>query len=46
MPYVSHRWLGGLLTNFSTIHDRIDRLHELRRLKADGTSSCSPRRSA
>jgi small subunit ribosomal protein S2 len=33
MPYVSHRWLGGLLTNWRTISDRIDRLHELRRLK-------------
>src|ERR687887_237805 len=33
MPYVNHRWLGGLLTNWRTISDRIDRLHELRRLK-------------
>jgi small subunit ribosomal protein S2 len=35
MPYVNHRWLGGLLTNWRTIHTRIDRLHELRRLKED-----------
>src|SRR5437588_272052 len=34
MPYVNHRWLGGLLTNWRTISDRIDRLHELRRLRA------------
>ncbi|HJQ74868.1 MAG TPA: 30S ribosomal protein S2 [Gaiellaceae bacterium] len=36
MPYVIHRWLGGLLTNWRTISDRIDRLHELRRLKEEG----------
>ena len=33
MPYVNHRWLGGLLTNWRTITDRIERLHELRRLR-------------
>jgi small subunit ribosomal protein S2 len=33
MPYVNHRWLGGLLTNWKTMSDRIDRLHELRRLR-------------
>jgi small subunit ribosomal protein S2 len=33
MPYVNHRWLGGLLTNWRTISDRIERLHELRRLR-------------
>jgi small subunit ribosomal protein S2 len=33
MPYVNHRWLGGLLTNWRTISARIDRLHDLRRLK-------------
>jgi small subunit ribosomal protein S2 len=32
MPYVSRRWLGGLLTNFHTIKARIKRLHELRDL--------------
>jgi small subunit ribosomal protein S2 len=35
MPYVSHRWLGGLLTNWRTISDRIDRLHGLRRLREE-----------
>jgi small subunit ribosomal protein S2 len=35
MPYVSHRWLGGLLTNFLTIDNRIKRMHELRKLKED-----------
>jgi small subunit ribosomal protein S2 len=33
MPYVNHRWLGGLLTNWRTMSNRIDRLHELRRLR-------------
>ena len=33
MPYVNHRWLGGLLTTWRTISDRIERLHELRRLR-------------
>ena len=32
MPYVNQRWLGGLLTNFATVHKRIKRLHELREL--------------
>lgn len=36
MPYVSRRWLGGLLTNFNTINGRIKRLHELRRLRDEG----------
>lgn len=36
MPYVSHRWIGGLLTNYQTISKRIKRLHELRRLKEGG----------
>jgi small subunit ribosomal protein S2 len=35
MPYVNHRWLGGLLTNWRTMSNRIDRLHELRRLKEE-----------
>jgi small subunit ribosomal protein S2 len=42
MPYVSHRWLGGLLTNWRTISDRIDRLHELRRLKEEGQLELLP----
>src|SRR3954452_4836298 len=42
MPYVTHRWLGGLLTNWRTISDRIDRLHELRRLKDEGQLELLP----
>jgi len=29
MPYVNHRWLGGMLTNFQTVHMRLQRLKEL-----------------
>src|SRR5215216_6210367 len=42
MPYVNHRWLGGLLTNWRTISDRIDRLHELRRLREEGQLDLLP----
>ena len=42
MPYVAHRWLGGLLTNWRTITDRIGHLHELRRLKAEGQLDLLP----
>jgi small subunit ribosomal protein S2 len=42
MPYVSHRWLGGLLTNWRTISDRIDRLHDLRRLREEGQLELLP----
>jgi small subunit ribosomal protein S2 len=42
MPYVNHRWLGGLLTNWRTISDRIDRLHDLRRLKEEGQLELLP----
>ncbi len=42
MPYVNHRWLGGLLTNWRTISDRIERLHELRRLGEEGQLDLLP----
>jgi small subunit ribosomal protein S2 len=42
MPYVNHRWLGGLLTNWRTISDRIERLHDLRRLRDDGQLELLP----
>jgi small subunit ribosomal protein S2 len=38
MPYVSHRWLGGMLTNFKTIKQSIKRLEELDQMQADGAS--------
>src|SRR5690242_4467282 len=42
MPYVNHRWLGGLLTNWRTISERIEHLHELRRLKEEGQLELLP----
>jgi len=37
MPYVSHRWLGGMLTNYKTIRASIKRLRELEQQSQDGT---------
>ena len=42
MPYVSNRWLGGLLTNWRTMSDRIERLHEMRRLRDEGQMELLP----
>jgi len=42
MPYVNHRWLGGLLTNWQTMSDRIERMHELRRLKDENQLGLLP----
>jgi len=39
MPYVSHRWLGGMLTNYKTIRQSIKRLRDLEAQKVDGTFS-------
>jgi small subunit ribosomal protein S2 len=44
MPFVNHRWLGGLLTNFQTISLRIRRLHDLERYEADGQLALLPTR--
>ncbi|MCL2417968.1 MAG: 30S ribosomal protein S2 [Conexibacteraceae bacterium] len=44
MPYVNHRWLGGLLTNFQTISGRIRRLHDLERYEAEGQLQLLPTR--
>jgi small subunit ribosomal protein S2 len=35
MPYVNQRWLGGMLTNFSTVHQRLQRLKELEAINFD-----------
>ena len=42
--YVNARWLGGMLTNFSTIRRRIDRLKQLRGMEADGTFDLLPKK--
>ena len=36
MPYVNQRWLGGMLTNFSTVHKRLQRLKELETIEQTG----------
>ena len=36
MPYVNHRWLGGMLTNFQTVHKRLQRLKELESMEQTG----------
>jgi small subunit ribosomal protein S2 len=38
MPYVNQRWLGGMLTNFQTVHQRLQRLKELEEIDFDDTS--------
>jgi small subunit ribosomal protein S2 len=42
MPYVNHRWLGGLLTNWRTISERLERMRELRRLRDEGQLELLP----
>ena len=44
MPYVNHRWLGGLLTNYQTIRSRIKRLHDLERYETEGQLDLLPTR--
>ena len=38
MPYVNHRWLGGMLTNFSTVFKRLQRMKELESIELTGTA--------
>ena len=44
MPYVNHRWLGGMLTNFQTIHKRILYMQELERMEESGEMEALPKR--
>jgi small subunit ribosomal protein S2 len=44
MYFINQRWLGGTLTNFSTIQKRIDRLHELAKMETDGTFEVLPKK--
>src|SRR4051794_36657153 len=44
MPYVNHRWLGGLLTNYQTMSLRIKRLHDLERYASEGQLALLPTR--
>jgi small subunit ribosomal protein S2 len=42
MPYVNHRWLGGLLTNWRTISERLERMEDLRRRREEGQLELLP----
>ena len=42
--YVNARWLGGMLTNFTTIRTRIERLKQLRTMEEDGTFELLPKK--
>ena len=44
MFYVNHRWLGGTLTNFTTIRKRVSRLFEIEQMKNDGTFALLPKK--
>lgn len=44
MPYVNHRWLGGMLTNFQTIHKRILYMRELERMDSSGEMEALPKK--
>ena len=46
MPYVNTRWLGGMLTNFQTIHARLKRLKELREMDRGGVLEFLPKKEA
>ena len=46
MPYVNERWLGGMLTNFSTIAGRVKKMQEYERMKAAGDFENMPKKEA
>jgi small subunit ribosomal protein S2 len=46
MPYVNFRWLGGMLTNFRTIHERIKRMRELEDMVTGGALEGLPKKEA
>jgi small subunit ribosomal protein S2 len=45
-PYVDHRWLGGMLTNFKTVKQSIKRLKEMEAMVQDGTLEKLPKKEA
>jgi small subunit ribosomal protein S2 len=46
MPYVNQRWLGGMLTNFTTVSSRVKRMQELRSMQAAGDFEAMPKKEA
>ncbi len=46
MPYVNQRWLGGMLTNFSTMHRRVGKMLEYQRMRDSGEFEAMPKKEA
>ncbi|HMC40984.1 MAG TPA: 30S ribosomal protein S2 [Acidimicrobiales bacterium] len=46
MPYINERWLGGMLTNFSTIAGRVGKMQEYERMRAAGDFDAMPKKEA
>jgi len=46
MPYVCERWLGGMLTNFQTIRQSVNRLEKIETMETDGTMEALPKKEA
>ncbi|MFI5042293.1 MAG: 30S ribosomal protein S2, partial [Acidimicrobiales bacterium] len=46
MPYINERWLGGMLTNFSTIANRVKKMQEYERMQAAGDFDAMPKKEA
>jgi small subunit ribosomal protein S2 len=46
MPYVNERWLGGMLTNFQTMHKRVTKMLELERQRDSGEFAAMPKKEA
>ena len=46
MPYINERWLGGMLTNFETIHKRVQKMLELEQMQASGEFDLMPKKEA
>jgi small subunit ribosomal protein S2 len=46
MPYINERWLGGMLTNFSTISGRVKKMQEFQRMRAVGDFEAMPKKEA
>src|SRR5882762_2265033 len=46
MPYVNFRWLGGMLTNFQTVHSRVAKLRELQRQVDSGETEQMPKKES
>jgi small subunit ribosomal protein S2 len=46
MPFINERWLGGMLTNFSTISGRVKKMQEYQRMRAVGDFEAMPKKEA